>query len=1382
MENNKVNLEIPHENVEAKSDSIKEVFPKTSLKSINIFHYSRLHIRFFGALLFIFVFLFFIWIYSLLLLNYYFLPNGDKYFQKLADEIKSTYGAEIKAQSVVGKLVNLNPRLLIKNFEINRQGEKSVTAELIEAELSWRSLFMGKLIFNRFSVSQPQINLERNINGKVGLVGFETVEDSSTYLQSDKIINLLMQQNSIRIINANVSFQDHYDRREVFNIDINSDIGIEQRWGETLVLATLTPKNKMAQKIELQAKFQKFDFNSFANTEGKINFDISGSNLEELFYFMPQGQKFMGHGDLKIWLNIQGHGLGKLVISPKIENFNWQEFPINIKLTKGEIFGTINKNLLILNTENLQITTEVGAAPTTKQIDIDLSGKSEIQKIALFIPQILLDQANRLLVKLISWYPELKISQQISPQGKLLDNYFYWQNNVSENDKQISHYQFESNLRAVKWSAYQDIPGVEGVNAKLYANDSGGKISINSQNLGINLPKIMKLANLNFNKLSGEINWENLIDGYKISFNNLTVANNDGEAFVEGSFNKIADKQIINLTGSLYNGKGTEVWRYMPKVINNDVVDWLKQSIVKGVTPHTILTLRGDLKNFPFTSPKSIKAREAFQVFVPFKNTTLKFQDKWPEVENADGLLLINGDNLNINITNGKLSGADAGGTVVEIPTLSKPVLKIRGKVKGLLPNFKSFMQNSPLLNVIPFINSIEGTGKSSLDLALDIPFDEVDKFKLKGILSTSTPTFNLLPELPQFTEVENVTEFDEQGVVAISGSGKILDIPFIIEKTDVRGQSLLKAHNAPINNLRQLPVLNLSFMDYLSGSADIIMKMNIDHNGFKIKWDANTQNIVSTLPKPLSKEINKNWHFEGLGEIGQEKWRLGMILNNSESKPVLAYITDWTENKKSLAKSVLLLNDTSLPEININNIFSQNKFSESDIYYELSSSKIDFEKWVDVFSKKSTTSSSSKITQSGKINLSELNIFNQKFTKLTGNFQVDTDSKNNQEVLKLNVKANEIEGDINILFAEKINQVNANLSKLILNTNSENKKVPSENVTRKEFQYFPPVNLEVKDLTLSEIIFDKFLFIGNPVENGYEIKNIELSADDFLVKGNGFTQKNTNRSHLQFTVNSDNLGAFTDKYYRKGLIANTKFDASALIEWIGGINDFAIENIQGEANFKMLDGQFLEIEPGAGRLLSLLSMQNILRRVTLDFSDAVSKGYSFDRIFGDLKLDGKKIKTNNVVIDSSVAKILMQGEVSYLDNKQDLELVVLPNLSGSLSTGLAIFANPLSGVIAWLSQKIFGNPFDQILAQKILVKGSMSEPIVKVEKIDFNNPNNPVNNKNSTGALNSERSEISKLLNLTDPTLDPLFSQELVERVKDFNARRPTNFRAECK
>ena len=70
---------------------------------------------------------------------------------------------------------------------------------------------------------------------------------------------------------------------------------------------------------------------------------------------------------------------------------------------------------------------------------------------------------------------------------------------------------------------------------------------------------------------------------------------------------------------------------------------------------------------------------------------------------------------------------------------------------------------------------------------------------------------------------------------------------------------------------------------------------------------------------------------------------------------------------------------------------------------------------------------------------------------------------------------------------------------------------------------------------------------------------------------------------------------------------------------------DFA--SLRGDLEMQVQDGQFLEIEPGIGKLIGLMSLQALPRRITLDFRDVFSKGFQFDRITSSGQIESGTLK-----------------------------------------------------------------------------------------------------------------------------------------------------------
>ena len=128
-----------------------------------------------------------------------------------------------------------------------------------------------------------------------------------------------------------------------------------------------------------------------------------------------------------------------------------------------------------------------------------------------------------------------------------------------------------------------------------------------------------------------------------------------------------------------------------------------------------------------------------------------------------------------------------------------------------------------------------------------------------------------------------------------------------------------------------------------------------------------------------------------------------------------------------------------------------------------------------------------------------------------------------------------------------------------------------------------------------------------------------------------------------------------------------------------------------------------------------MLSIQALPRRLTLDFRDVFSKGFAFDGIAGDAVVTRGIMETKNLMIAGPAAKVLMTGSVNLASETQNLKVRVQPALGESIATGV-LLAHPATGAAAWVFNKLFGNPFDQVFAYEYAVTGSWADP--KVEKI----------------------------------------------------------------
>ena len=144
-------------------------------------------------------------------------------------------------------------------------------------------------------------------------------------------------------------------------------------------------------------------------------------------------------------------------------------------------------------------------------------------------------------------------------------------------------------------------------------------------------------------------------------------------------------------------------------------------------------------------------------------------------------------------------------------------------------------------------------------------------------------------------------------------------------------------------------------------------------------------------------------------------------------------------------------------------------------------------------------------------------------------------------------------------------------------------------------------------------------------------------------------------------------------------------------------------------------NGRLLEVEPGAGRVLGLLSLTQLPRRLMLDFRDFFSKGFAFNRIDGHVRLAGGTARSDDLDIDGPAARIHIKGSADLRAQTFDQTIEVLPKAGNLLTVAGAIAAGPVGAAIGAAANAVLKKPLGQVAAKTYRVTGPWKEPKVEV-------------------------------------------------------------------
>jgi uncharacterized protein YhdP len=219
------------------------------------------------------------------------------------------------------------------------------------------------------------------------------------------------------------------------------------------------------------------------------------------------------------------------------------------------------------------------------------------------------------------------------------------------------------------------------------------------------------------------------------------------------------------------------------------------------------------------------------------------------------------------------------------------------------------------------------------------------------------------------------------------------------------------------------------------------------------------------------------------------------------------------------------------------------------------------------------------------------------------------------------------------------------------------------------------------------------------------------------------------NASHMIIRLTAQSLGRMMDALGFPGIIDGGQTTADIDAIWPGPPSAFAMAKLQtGAITLKVAEGRILEAKPGVGRIFGLLSLSEIPRRLTLDFSDFFQSGLGFNSITGTFGLDKGNAYTSDLVIKSPAADISISGRTGLRAKDYDQEMVVLPHTGATLPLVGAIAAGPVGAAAGLVLQGVLGKGMGKALGSHYKVTGSWEKPdITLVEKETAHGAPHPV-------------------------------------------------------
>ena len=262
-----------------------------------------------------------------------------------------------------------------------------------------------------------------------------------------------------------------------------------------------------------------------------------------------------------------------------------------------------------------------------------------------------------------------------------------------------------------------------------------------------------------------------------------------------------------------------------------------------------------------------------------------------------------------------------------------------------------------------------------------------------------------------------------------------------------------------------------------------------------------------------------------------------------------------------------------------------------------------------------------------------------------------------------------------------------------------------------------PAMALEIDDFRVADAALGALSFRSRPTPAGLRVERLQARARDQAIDVTGsWTGRGTaSRTHLVAGVDSDDIGSLMQGLGLGGRIAGGDGNLHLDVRWPGSPAAFSLASLDGALTLDARDGRLLEVEPGAGRVLGLLSIAELPRRLTLDFRDFFSKGFAFNRIDGSVRFADGQARSEGLTIDGPAAAIDIRGQADLRRERFDQTIEVRPKAGNLLTAVGAIAGGPVGAAIGAAANAVLSRPLGELAARTYRVTGPWSDPDVEV-------------------------------------------------------------------
>ncbi|MBV7430644.1 MULTISPECIES: YhdP family protein [unclassified Acidovorax] len=831
---------------------------------------------------------------------------------------------------------------------------------------------------------------------------------------------------------------------------------------------------------------------------------------------------------------------------------------------------------------------------------------------------------------------------------------------------------------------------------------------------------------------------------------------------------------VLDLTGTLHRADGTRVHRYLPLSIPADSRHYVRDAVVAGSASNVQFRVKGDLHHLPFNDPRQGEFRIAARV----KDVTYAYVPPslqpagtlpWPALTELGGELIFERSSMQVRGATGSFAGRQGlrlSKVDARIPDLAHTVVSVSADARGPLPELLALMGTSPLGRMTGnALDQASGTGNADFQLRLSLPISDINKSKVQGSVTLAGNELRITPDTPALSRVRGVVQFTEGGfslnavqAQALGGSVKLeggmralpAHTPAAESAVQVRAQG-----TATAEGLQQAPQLGMlsQLARHATGSTPYAMTLAFRRGVPEVQVTTSLQGLALALPPPLGKTAETSLPLRFETQVARESLA-GVTQAGHGSGADAPPLRDQVTVDLGALGSAVYVRDISGPQARVlrGTIGVGLSGGESapmpaqGVAANINQGKLDVDAWEDVLTQATSRVETAARAPAAAAPASAHSLaqdylpttlaLRARELTLQGRtlHNIVAGALRDGTTWRANLDATELNGYLEYRQPGAADQPNGRLFARLSRVNMPQSDVNQvEALLDEQPGALPALDIVVDDFELrgkrlGRVEIEAQNRGGDGAQREWRLSKFNITAPEanFTANGNwavmnaagGGPRTPDRRTVLNFRLDIRDSGDLLGRMGMPGVVRRGKGRMEGQVAWMGAPFSPDYRSMTGQINVNIEAGQFLKAEPGLAKLLSVLSLQSLPRRLTLDFRDVFSEGFAFDFVRGDVRIEQGVATTNNLQMKGVNAAVLMEGSANIDHETQDLRVVVVPEINAMTASLVATAINPVIGLGSFLAQVFLRGPLIEAATQEFRIDGTWTDPrVVRVPR-----------------------------------------------------------------